>query len=357
MHSAFIAEPEQVMLAYVYDRSGKLSLQDVPQPAPRADNGIIRVQACAVCGTDIRIYCHGHRNLTPPRIIGHEVCGTLTHVGNKIEGFAVGERVTVAPAIGCGACYACVRGYSNLCDNLKTIGFQYEGGFAEYMEIPFQAFAQGNVNQVEARVSDEEAALAEPIACALNGQELLHIQPEDTLAIWGGGFLGCMHAEFAALRGASQILIIARRRAAQVRQLLPNVTVINATQADPRDEIHRLTDGKGVDAAIIACSSSQAQLDALAVLAKRGRMSLFSGLSGESTGCIDSNQIHYRELAVFGAHASTPAQNSMVLAWLARGKLKVIKYVSQTFGLQDIEKAFHALQSRRLMKAIITPKA
>ena len=343
------------MLAYVYARTGKLSLQKMPQPDPREDTAVIRVHTCSVCGTDIRIYFHGHRNLVPPRIIGHEVCGTITAVGHQIKGFSIGDRVAVAPAIGCGACYACARGYTNLCDNLRTIGFQYDGGFAEYMEIPLQAFKQGNVNKVEKQVSDEAAALAEPIACAVNSQEFLQIQPDNSVAIFGDGFLGCIHAELASANGANQIIMFAHRRASQVWQLNPGMTVIDSTQVEPIEEVKRLTNGRGVDVAIVACSSSQAQKDALNLVAKRGRVSLFSGLSGGVNACIDSNLIHYREIAVYGAHASTPTQNRMVLDWLARGKLNVEKYASQTFALQDIEEAFHALQSRNIMKAIIKP--
>lgn len=343
-------------MAYVYNQAGKLSLQEKPRPKLYEDNAIIQVDACSVCGTDIRAYFHGNRNITPPRIIGHEVCGTITAVGQKINGFSVGDRVAVAPAIGCGKCYSCSRGYTNLCDNLKTIGFQYEGGFAEYMEIPSQAFKQGNVNKVEEHVAAEEAALAEPIACVVNGQEFLKIQEGDSVAIFGGGFIGCMHAELASLSGANQVIMIAHRRAAQVQKLNPNVTVIDSTKVDHIEEVKRLTDGRGVDVAIVACSSSQAQTDALDITVKRGRVSLFSGLPGESKGFIDSRLIHYRELSIYGAHASTPVQNRMTLKWIAEGKLEVKKYIDKTFTLQDIEEAFHDLQSRSIMKAIVKPK-
>ena len=108
--------------------------------------------------------------------------------------------------------------------------------------------------------------------------------------------------------------------------------------------------------AITACSSGKAQIDALNVTAKRGRVSLFGGLPGESKGFLDSNLIHYRELSICGVHASTPTQNRLVLEWIAQGKLAVSKYISKIFALQDIEEAFYALQHENIIKAIIKPE-
>jgi L-iditol 2-dehydrogenase len=346
------------MLAYVFTQTGKLSLQERPQPEPKEDNAIIQVQACSICGTDFRTYLHGSSKITPPRTVGHEVCGTITAVGQQITGFSVGDRVVVAPAIGCGKCYSCSRGYTNLCDDLKTIGFQYEGGFAEYMEIPFSAFRQGNVNKVEEHVTDEEAALTEPIACVVNGQEFLKIQAGDSVAIFGSGFIGCMHAELAFLKGVKQVIMIeiARNRREQVKKFIPQIQIIDPTQVELAEAVKGLTDGKGCDVVITACSSGQAQEDALNITAKRGRVTLFGGLPGESKGFLDSNLIHYRELSIYGVHASTPTQNRLVLEWLAQRKLAVSKYISKIFVLQDIEEAFRALQHENIIKAIIKPE-
>ena len=346
------------MLAYVYDTTGRLGLREQCRPAPKDDNAIIHVQASSICGTDLRTYLHGSSKIAPPRIIGHEVCGTITAVGQQIQGVSVGDRVTVAPAIGCGRCYSCARGYTNLCDDLKTIGFQYEGSFAEYMEIPLSAFRQGNVNKVATHMKAEEVVLAEPIACVINGQGFLEIQEGDTVAIFGSGFIGCMHAELAFLKGAEQVIIIeiARSRAEQAKKILPKIHIVDPTRLELMEEVDRLTDRRGVDVVITACSSGKAQMDALNITTKRGRVSLFGGLPGESQGFLDSNLIHYKELSVYGVHASTPAQNRLALEWIAQGKLTVNKYISKIFALQNIEEAFHALQHENIMKAIIMPQ-
>ena len=120
-------------------------------------------------------------------------------------------------------------------------------------------------------------------------------------------------------------------------------------------EVRQTTDSRGADVVITACSSGQSQADALRIAAPRARISLFGGLSGESTGFMDSNTIHYKELAVYGAHASTPAQNRQALEWIYQNKLNVKKYIAAVYTLEDIDRAFQEVQSKNMLKAIIKP--
>jgi L-iditol 2-dehydrogenase len=116
------------MKAFVYEKAGVSQLQDFPRPRTRSGSVLIRVLSCSVCGTDLRAWQHGNERITPPRITGHELCGEIVEIGAERTDFAVGDRISMAPAIGCGTCYPCRRGYTNLCDNLQTIGFQFDGG-------------------------------------------------------------------------------------------------------------------------------------------------------------------------------------------------------------------------------------
>jgi len=345
------------MLAYVYDHDGKLALKDVPRPRAREGSAVIKVHACSICGTDFRTYVHGSKKIAPPRVIGHEVNGTIVETGKGVAGFSVGERVAVAPAIGCGSCYPCRRGHPNMCDNLETIGFQFDGGFAEYMEIPAKAFKAGNVNKLGTAIEDEEAALAEPIACVINAHGFLNVKKGDCVAIFGSGFIGCMHAELALKNGADRVIMIepAKNRADAAMKLLSGVVMLDPAGIDILDEIKRHTDNRGVDIAITACSAGKAQEDALRIAAKRGKISLFGGIAGDAKGFLDSNEIHYKELSVFGVHASTPLQNRTALEWISNGSLKVKKYITAVYPLDRITEAFEAIKSENIMKAIIKP--
>jgi L-iditol 2-dehydrogenase len=345
------------MKAFVYEKAGLSRLRDFPRPRASADSAVIRVLACSICGTDLRAWQHGSERITPPRITGHEVCGQIVEVGPAIEGFAQGNRVSVVPAIGCGECPSCRRGYTNLCDNLQTVGFQFDGGFAEYMEVPAVAFRRGHVYKTPAGVPDEEAALAEPIACVVNGQEFLHIEPEDSIAIFGSGFIGCMHAELARMKGASPIILIEpnRSRAKAAHALIPFCSLIVSSETDLHSEVERLTGGKGIDVLVTACPVGQAQKDAITLAAKRGRVSLFGGLAGETSGFLDSNMIHYKELSIHGAHASTLLQNKEVMGWIKARKLDVKKYITRVYSLEEMQDAFRDLESQSVFKAVVKP--
>lgn len=344
------------MKAFVYEEHKKLVLKEIPRPQIEKDSAIIKVNACSICGTDLRTYLHGSNRISPPRVIGHEVVGTIIEMGKNVTGFKSGDRVAVAPAVGCGKCYYCKNGFTNICDNLETIGFQYDGGFAEYMEIPTRAFAVGNVNKLSSLIDDVEAAVAEPIACCVNAQEFLDIQEGNSVVIFGAGFIGCIHAELALSKGAAKVIIVemAEERAKQAAELIDELIVINPLIDSFKERITDITEGRGADVVITACSSGKAQESAISIAAKRGRISLFGGLPGDSMGFIDSNEIHYKELGVFGVHASTSLQNKKVLDWISNGRLNVKKYIN-TYSLTNIVEAFEAVREGNVFKAVIRP--
>ncbi|MFW6237628.1 MAG: alcohol dehydrogenase catalytic domain-containing protein [Halanaerobiales bacterium] len=345
------------MKAYVYDGKDKLGLKDIERPDCKDNTAVIKVKACSVCGTDFRTYTYGSEKIEPGTVIGHEVTGEIVEIGDKVNDYQVGDQVNVAPALGCGECYNCKKGYPNLCKNLETLGFQYHGGFAEYMEIPAKAFKMGNVIKVETEIEDHIAAVAEPVACVINAQEFLDIEKGDNVVIFGAGFIGCMHAKLAKSKGAARVFIVelAENRIQQVLELMDDVIVINPQKENTEDQVNQLTDGEGANVAITACSAGQAQKDALEIAAERGRISLFGGLPGESTGFLDSNLIHYKELSVFGVHASTPEQNRQALEWISNPEFDLRKFVT-TYALEDIEDAFQAIEEGKIMKAVVQPQ-
>jgi L-iditol 2-dehydrogenase len=344
------------MRALVYE-NGKLHLRDVPGPKATAKSAIAKVEVASICGTDVRTYINGNDNLPNGIIVGHEFCGTIVEAGNEVEGFELGDRVTVAPAISCGKCYMCKKEKYNMCENLETIGFQYNGCFAEYIEIPSVAFEMNNVNTIADTISAGEASMAEPVACIVNSHSYLHIGKGDTVAVFGSGFIGCMHAELAYRSGADTVIMIeiSDTRIAEARKLIGHIETVNPMHEDLEERVRAITSGRGADVVITACSSGKAQEDAQKIAAKCARISLFGGIAGESKGFIDSNLIHYRELSVHGAHASTAAQNRMVLNWIAERSIDIKKYISKIYSLDEILDAFEDAKEQKIIRALITP--
>ena len=279
-------------------------------------------------------------------------------MGKDIHKFKVGDRVQIAPAIGCGTCPSCKRGRTNLCDALKTIGFDYDGTFAEYMEIPSHAFARDYVTKVPENLSATQAVLAEPIACVMNAQSYLHIEGGDTVAVFGSGFIGTMHATLAYAQNASKVFLIElnEHRIEMAKSVHPDLIVINSDKENLEETIACYTDGHGVDVAITACSVGAAQQNAMGIIGKRGRVSLFGGLPKVSNGFIDSNIIHYKEVSVHGAHASTVEQNRKVLSMISDGTLDVKPFTNSLFALKNIERAFAELNQESIVKAILIPE-
>lgn len=341
------------MLVCIYNKDGKFELTEKDMPKPKAGGAVIKVKATSICGTDFRAYKHGSSKIESGTTMGHEVAGDIVEI-DGVEGFKVGDRVTVTPALGCGECYMCKKGHTNMCENLKTLGFQYDGSFAEYMEIPPEYFERDQVNHIPDNVTYQQATLAEPVACALNAQEYLDIEDGDYVAIFGSGFIGTMHAELALASGADKVIMIEpnKDRLDIAKKYVPEIYTITGDE-DVEKRVNEITDGRGVDVAIVACSVGPAQENAQKIIGKCGRISLFGGLPGESKGFVDSNVIHYKEVGVFGSHASTGAQNRKVLDWLKDGKIETSKYISNTYPLSGILEALNDIDTKGIMKAVI----
>jgi L-iditol 2-dehydrogenase len=181
-----------------------MQLASADDPVLHPGDLILRVRAATICGTDIRVY-RGRKTagIRYPSVIGHEFMGEIVASGES-AGLAPGTRVGVCPAIPCGHCAQCLRGRENLCPDLQAIGYEIDGAFAEYIRIPARAVELGNVHVLPDHVTDAEAALVEPLACVLNGQNKVSLQQGDTVVILGAGPIGTLHAKLARLRGAAR---------------------------------------------------------------------------------------------------------------------------------------------------------
>jgi L-iditol 2-dehydrogenase len=343
------------MLVYRYRGNKELRLEDAPMPVLGDEGALVKIKACSICGTDVRMYRFGSEKTDIGRIVGHEMVGLIEALAPGLPGdFKTGDYVSMAPAIGCGECYSCRKGHTNMCSHLATMGFQYDGGFAEYAVFPKKAFLMGNVYKLP-RIDDiVPFTLSEPLACVINAQSYLHIEAGADVVIFGSGIIGCMHAELARAQGARVFIVEpAEDRRRQVMGLLNDTTFVAGGEKGAAEEIICLTGGKGADVAIIACSAGSAQRDGLLSLAKCGRLSLFGGLPGDGFGFLDSNRIHYYEIGVFGVHASTPAQNKTAMELLHSGKINAGKFISKRYPLSEIETAFKEAAEGSILKAVI----
>jgi len=344
------------MKAAMYLDKEKMEIQEVPTPKVKAGEILVKVNSCAICGTDVRIFYHGHHSVKPPHIIGHEVAGVITEMGEGVEGYKIGDKVHMVTEIGCGRCKSCLEGRKNLCSDFKAMGYFYNGGFAEYILIPKAAVLQGNLLIIPKSLSFDEATLAEPLSCCINAQSYLNITFGDTVLVVGSGPIGCMHVELAKLSGATKIILadISDDRLA-IGKRFSVTTLINSAKEDLVQRVKEETDGAGADVIITANPDPKSQEQALQMIATRGRISLFGGLPGGKTITIESNIIHYKEVSVFGAFASHPIQYKQALNLLASKSIKGEDLITHKFPLEKIKEAIETSRSGKGLKVVVNP--
>src|SRR5512136_3501098 len=243
------------MLAAVYHGPNDLRVENVTVPGIGPGEILVKVLSASICGTDLRIF-HGNHRKYPPgtvRIPGHEVVGTIAGLGSGVSDHFMGERVFCAPNAGCGHCRQCISGNNNLCTNYDAIGVTSDGGFAEYVRIPANSVQQGNVIPISEAVDPAVAALMEPFACVLRGQNALHMQTGDTVLVIGAGPIGVMHTKLAKARGAGRVIVSepVADRAAQARRMGAD-RAVNPLEEDLKAAIAAESQGRGADVVIVA---------------------------------------------------------------------------------------------------------
>ncbi len=311
--------------------------EDAPEPSPGAREVLIRVRACSMCGTDVKISRFGHHHIHPPRVMGHEIAGEVVEVGGEVEGWAAGDRVQVIAAIPCGECDFCRKGQMNICPDQVSMGYHFDGGFAELMVVPENVLKVDGLNRIPDGLGFAEASVAEPLACALNAQELVRINPGDDVVVVGSGPIGCLHVRLARSYGAARVFLVelVRERLEMAAALVQPDAAVCSGDEDAVARIRELTGGRGVDVAITAAASGKAQEDALQMLARGGRISFFGGLPKDKpTITLDSNLVHYSELTIVGANGSSPEHNKRALALIAEGKVPVADLITHRLPLE-----------------------
>ena len=345
------------MQAAIYEGIGKLVVRETDSPDLPDGGVLLKIKSCAICGTDLRTYHHGSSFCEPPWIIGHEVAGEVVEIDKGAGGLRRGDRVTVAAGIPCGTCRACTNGWMHLCSNVKAHGFHYPGGFAEYMAVNQGAVQQKALNKICDTVSYDQAALTEPLSCVINGQELVNVTLGDTVVVIGAGPIGCMHVETARARGAVRIIHVEQNklRLEQAKAFGAD-HYVDASEEDPVARVMQITEGRGADVVISACAAKEAQGQAVKMAALRGRVSFFGGLpKSNSIAAIDGNVIHYKELAVFGAFASSPSQNRLALDLITSGRIRTDAIITHRLPLQQIEQGIGLMDRGEALKVVINP--
>ncbi|MFC1975085.1 alcohol dehydrogenase catalytic domain-containing protein [Chloroflexota bacterium] len=347
------------MLAAVYYGPQDLRLEERLDPTIGRDEALLKVVSAGICGTDLRIIHGGHRKYPAGtvRIPGHEVVGDIVDAGAGVVGLEVGQRVMVAPNMGCGHCRQCVKGHNNRCANYQAVGVTMDGAFAQYMRIPAAAILQGNLIPIDGKTDPAAATLIEPFACVLRGQNAVDLQLGDIVLVVGAGPIGVMHILLAKLRGAGKVIVSELMQTRLTQALAAGADVgVNPTEEDLAAVVMAESHGGGADVIIVAAPAHAAQESALQLAAIGGRINYFGGLPKDRpTIQSDSNLIHYKELRVTGTTACSTGDCWQAANIANSGRVDLTKIVSARFPLSRVQDAFAAAEDRKSLKVIIEP--
>ncbi len=347
----------KTMNAVVVHAPMHFEVEQVQFPVIPAGGLLLKVQACGLCGSDLRTLRSGHHRVTLPWIIGHEIAGEVIEVGSAYQGaWKVGDHLAVGPLAYCGKCDFCFSGQFEYCENYLEIGQRWHGGLAEYIAIPEECVRLGAIRLISPEADPAAASLSEPASSCVNAQEKGNIGLGDTVVIIGTGPVGCIHISLARARGANKIIVvdIVDERLKLAEAFEPDHT-INASEVNLVEEVRRLTDGKGAEVIITATPSPQAQVQAVEMARKAGRILIFGGLpTDNSKPGVDMNLVHYKGLHLIGTTTFAPRHQMVALNLLISGRIPAEKLITR-FPLADFNRGAGLALDGKLLKAVFIP--
>ncbi len=339
----------RMMRAAVTHDWNDIRVEQVPVPELQTGEVLVRVGACSICGTDLKMLAGVYRGLWPPTlpfIQGHEWGGTVVALGDGAVGLKVGDRVVAENHKGCGRCTNCKRGLYNLCESSTTgnsahkiYGHTAPGAFAEYAARPVEL-----LHKLPDTISFEEACLVNQGALGLHAVRRCGIEAGDTVAVIGPGLIGLVTIQLAKASGAARVIAVGSGPRLELAETLGADEVVDFASSDPLAAIQKLTNRRGVDCAFECAGSPDAVRTALGCTRRGGRVGLI-GLTGNGAVEFDTDRLALDEIAVYGVRSS-PNTYPELIELIAAGKVDVEKLISRVYPLERIAEAIEAFRRR-----------
>jgi L-iditol 2-dehydrogenase len=343
------------MKALVLTRYQQLDYQDVPPPSLEADEVLVAVRACGICGSDVHGLDGSTGRRRPPLVMGHEAAGVIAELGRSVEGWRVGDRVTFDSTVSCGVCRPCRAGQINLCDNRRVLGvscdeYRRNGAFAEYVAVP---------QQILYRLPDElsfaRAAMVEPVSVAVHAVGRVRIRLNDTALVVGAGMIGLLVIQALRAAGCSRVIAVdVDPGRLELARRLGATETLSSHGDDPLAALLALTEGRGADVVVEAVGLAATVALAIGAARKGGQVVLVGNLSPRVE--LPLQVVVSRELTLYGSCASS-GEYPACLDLIARGTIDVDCLTSGVAPLADGAAWFQRLYQREpgLMKVILEP--
>ena len=321
------------MKAAVYNGPHNIRVEDVSAPRVSDKKVLVKFKAGSLCGTDLHLY-RGEWKIKRERIIGHDACGVRADTG---------ERVVMIPITYCGSCYYCLRGLTGYCENAKFYGLTRNGFFAEYTVLRSK-----NLVPVPANVSDEEAAVVEPVALALHVLELLKPNVGDWATVIGQGPIGLLMTQVARLKGCRVIAIDLEDYRLKLAEKYGAEHCINARKEDAVQKVKEITK-RGSDVVVEAAGTLRTVEQTPFMVRKAGKVALI----GEFKGYLNLEDAD--EASFFTAYIS-PVEYPLAVQLIAEKRVDVKELITHRFKLADFEKALQTANNpaEKPVKIVVT---
>jgi L-iditol 2-dehydrogenase len=312
----------------------------------------LRVETPGLCHSDVRVYA-GEKYARLGIIPGHEMAGTIVGLGEGVEGFQPGQRVTFCPIIACGRCYYCQRGLRQRCLVRKTLGYDENGGLAEFMLVLRRIVELGHVLPLPSGLSPEIATLTEPLACVVNSLETCRLSPGGCLVLLGAGPMGLLHLLLARALGIATIGVVEPQEERRDYARRFGATFVAMPEEDAvQRQVLEATDGLGADAVVVTTGLSGLVTQALALVRRQGVVNLFGGFPPDTVLNLDPNAIHYGEVSLTGSQNASLDQYRRALRLLT-----LLPQAAETnthhFTIDEAPAAYTVRQSVAGLKSLV----
>jgi L-iditol 2-dehydrogenase len=329
------------MRAAVYWGKGDFRVDEVPVPEISAGEMLVRVEACGICGTDIKKIVKGL--LPGPRIFGHEICGTVARAGSAVRRFREGDRVVLHHHVPCGRCFYCSKQAYAQCEVYKkngtTAGFEPAGGgFAEYVKAMDWIVDRGAI-PVPAGVLAEEAAFVEPVNTCLKAVQRAGVQKGQTVVVVGQGPIGLLLMQIGRWAGAEVIVSDSLPDRLDMARQLGASLALDATAVDVPREVRSLTGGRGADVALLAAFGQAPFAQALDATRPGGRIIVFAATSPGETVQVDLGALSASEKEILTSYSASVDIQDLAAQLVFGREVRVRELVTHRFPLEEAPRA------------------
>jgi L-iditol 2-dehydrogenase len=335
----------ETMKAAVLHAREELTIDEVPRPHAGPGELVLRVETALTCGTDLKVFRRGYhaKMLTQGGLFGHELAGTVVECGAGVSAFAVGDRVVPLNSAPCDACFYCLNGQQNLCDDLLF----NNGAYAEYILVPERIVAK-NTLPLPREMPFTHAALTEPLACVMRGLEQSQVREGQNVIVLGAGPIGLLFVHAASLLGAHVVAVVKRVDQVTAAKKLGAEHVLRLADVDdPVLAAKALTpQGRGADVVIEAVATPEAWQWAVQMARKGGVINLFGGPPAGTTAAFDTNLLHYSDLTLKASFHHTPAAARAAFDLMASGRFACDAFITGEATLEDVPRVFESMLVR-----------